>query len=166
MERGLPVFRARQAPRQGIGIARDDLSDRLEVTACDGREDVMSRATLEQQRHYVFGNPGAKAGCPSDDAELVRVTLPVYISTGIEEGPDDVHATRAPGEVQGRGVVTRIARVRIGTMLEQQAHRVEVLDGEVQAGAPLGRALVREARIGFQQVAEHGDIAGATGREE
>ena len=91
----------------------------------------MPSAELEQQREHVRADCGSEACRPSDDLELVRITRPVHIRTGIQQRADDLHTTATSGKVEGRGVVACVARVGISAMLEQQAYGADMLDREM-----------------------------------
>src|SRR5688572_14490150 len=126
----------------------------------------MASPALEQQCEHVLRDSGAKARRPPNDLELVHVAHAVHVSTGIEQSANYFHPARTAGKVQRIRVVTYVARIWIGAMLEQQPHGAHVLDREMQTGAALRSALAHEARLTRQQIAERRDISGRTSRKE
>src|SRR5687768_11278232 len=126
----------------------------------------MARPTLEQEGEHISWDRRAEAGCPADDVELVCIAGPMHVAAGIEERADDLDSACSAGEVQRVGIVSGIARIGIRAVLEEQSHRVEVRDSEVQAGAAFGISLTHESRLTGQHLAKGRDISRSTGREE
>jgi hypothetical protein len=90
----------------------------------------------------------------------------VHVATGIEQGLHRLEVSVRGGEMQRGGIVAAVARIRIGSVLEQQAHGICVLDGRVESGAALAVALTHELWLLLEQGAERRDISRPARRGE
>src|SRR5207249_7901956 len=66
------------------------------------------------------------AGGPSDDLEVVVVTVADDVTARVDESPNDVHVAGGGRPVQGVRVVAQLARVHVEPAPQQQVHGLEV----------------------------------------
>src|ERR1700686_2863016 len=109
---------------------------------------------------------------PADDVELVDIAKSMDVAAGIEQRSHDLQFAFGGCPVQGVGVVSGLAGVRIRTVLDQVSGDVRspLLGGLVQSRPAremrIGVAGSSEAWVLRQQAAQALDIAFGTGREE
>ena len=106
----------------------------------------MARAALEKQVDHCFV---AFMRRPTDHVALVQVSGSAHVGAGVEQNPDALEPSACRREMEGTGIVTRVANVRIRSVIDQQAHRFRVVNRQVQRRGAL-RALVHKAAIALQ----------------
>ena len=132
--------------RQAVLEARQTAVERVRIlfapcpeSACRSpsahrREDVMRArrarpgAPITARRVAIASDAASSPGVvvdsrPSDDVELVHVADAVNVAARIEQRAHDVEVRRGGSPVQRVGVVSGLARIRIGAVLEQQPAR-------------------------------------------
>jgi hypothetical protein len=100
---------------------------------------VVPRASLEQERNDVgprIAVLGMEVRGPPDDVELVHVADAMNVTAGVEQGANDLAVASGGGPVQRIGVVACFTRIRIGAVIEQQPHNLQLaaLCGGMQRG--------------------------------
>src|SRR5262249_18732656 len=101
----------------------DEFANQSAGTNRDGREDMVARAALDEQRHdsrrIVAGL--AVNGSPADDGERMHVAGALDVAASIE--PCETARATLPGgsPVQWVGVVSGLACVWVGAVLEKQS---------------------------------------------
>ena len=91
----------------------------------------MAGATLRQKRCNFrtaarLFTGFMKERCPTDCIEFVIVAGSVHVATGIEQRAHDVNVPVRRGPMERICVVAGLACVRIGTVLEQEAYKVQM----------------------------------------
>jgi hypothetical protein len=80
----------------------------------DGREYVVPRPAVEQQRDHVAARLREAHG-PPDHVQRVCITGPVYVRARVEQRQDGLDRCAARREVQWQCIVACVARVRVCT---------------------------------------------------
>jgi hypothetical protein len=106
----LAMFESRHAPIQRVGIVLDQAANQIHSSRRDGREDVVSSASLEKKRQDVPPQVAraTERGGPADHVAFMNVTVAVNIGAGVKEYTDHVDVPTSCGEMQRRGVVAGV----------------------------------------------------------
>ena len=117
------------------GFAGDDATDLVAEPHRDRREDVVLRAAADEKvgdramRVVVAALPTRS---PSDDLQLVVVTVADDVAAGVGEAAHDGEIARRRGPVHGVRVVAALARVRIEPAIQEQIHAPSVSFGALE----------------------------------
>jgi hypothetical protein len=77
----------------------------------------------------------------------MHVSNAVDVSAGVEKDSHAFEISVRRSKMQRAGVVSGVAGIRIGPVLDQQPHRIPVTHGQMQFGAAPRDALSSEIRI-------------------
>ena len=120
-------------------------------------------ASLQEQIDNGFI---ALASSPADDAATVHVSRSVHIGPCVQKSPDAVDVTIGRGEMQRAGIVSDIARVRVGSASNQQTEGLRMTNREMETCAAFGRPFANEARFDIQHRLQDVDVAGLAGAKK
>jgi hypothetical protein len=165
MERRLFLLEARQPAPEGRGVVAHHAPEDLEVAERDGREHVVPRSPLHQQRHHVAAG-FREAGGPADHIHLVQVAHALGVRPRVEQRPHRLERPAARREMERQRVVAGLARMGIRAPFEQQPHRLGVAHRQVQSGHSGGGARPGQARRTVEHLPQRRHVPrGASGEE-
>ena len=131
------IFVATLPASEGRRIGRHETAHFVRKVHRDGGENVVPRAATHEKlrngtmRVVVASVP---ARCPTDDLELVIVTVPDDITARVSQSPHHVPLTGCRGPVHRVGVVSLLAGVHVQAAAQQEIHgrQVSLARGVVQ----------------------------------
>jgi hypothetical protein len=136
LQRRLIVLIPTQTRRESQRIRGDDATQNVLEIQRDSRKDVVLRAAADEEvddraMGRVVIMPARR---PTDHLERVIVAMPDDITAGVGQTPHDVEVRGGRGPMHRIGVVALLARVHVGSALDQFVDRGElaVPRGDVQ----------------------------------
>jgi hypothetical protein len=102
---------------------RDEQSNGLDVTHRHGGKDVVFRPVGDQiVDHFLICFQVVETCCPSDDVELVVITLCNGFCAVFDEETDDPQVLFLGRKVQRRCRITLVSYIRVGAAFQQASH--------------------------------------------
>ena len=96
----------------------DQLTNQGGVAERDGREYMVARATLQEQRHdcrWIVAGLAVNSS-PADDAELMHVAGALDVAASIEQCANNLEILPGGSPVQRAGVVSSLACIWVRAM--------------------------------------------------
>ena len=114
------------------------VSDRASPRRCGDGAAFAGATAASRDASSVDRHLAREDGRPADDVELVHIAETMDVAAGVEQRAHRFKVPSPAAQCSGVGVVSGIARVRIGAVLKQQAHgvRLTALRRGVQAVQP------------------------------
>jgi hypothetical protein len=123
MKRSLPVFEAGHSPTEHVGVFLDQLANQTAVAESDGREDMVARAALYEQRpdsRRIAAGLAVNGG-PPYDVEFMHVPEALDIAAAIEQGANGLDILPRGSPMQRVGVVAGLACVWVRAVFEKHS---------------------------------------------